>query len=104
MALAVAEPLLPATLDRVRRCPARSGYVELCFTTPEGSWNWCFPKPSRRRKRPTGPLALTIGPYGVQARLIREGGLGPALLSSSALPMILAEADVYVAHRLVSAG
>ena len=98
------EPFLPATLERVCRCPARSGYIELCFTTSEGSWKWCFPEPPRRRKPPAGPLALTVGPYGVQAHLVREGGLGPALPSSSALPMIMTGADVSVARRLVSAG
>jgi hypothetical protein len=98
------EPFLPATLELVRRCPARSEYLELCFTTPAGSWTWCFPQPSRRRRQPAGPLALIIGPYGVQARRVRDDGLGPALQSSSALPMILAGADVYVARRLVSAG
>ena len=99
------EPFLPARLEQVRRCPARSGYIELCFTTPEGSWKWCFPAPSHRRKQPAGPLALTMGAYGVQARRVRDSsGLGPALQNSSALPMILAGADVYVARPLVSAG
>jgi hypothetical protein len=100
----VAEPVLPATLELVRRCPARSEYIELCFTTPEGSWNWCFPEPPPRRKTRASPLALTPGPYGAQARLLRDSGLGPALPSSSALPMILAGTDVYVARGLVSAG
>ena len=98
------EPFVPATLELVRRCPARSEYLELCFRTPGGSWTWCFPRPSRRRKRPADPLALTVGPYGVQARRVRDDGLGPALQNASALPMILAGADVYVARRLVSAG
>lgn len=98
------EPFLPASLEVVRRCPARSEYIELCFTTPEGSWKWCFPEPPRRRKPPAGPLALTVGLYGAQAHVIGEDGLGPALPSSSALPMILAGADVYVARKLVSAG
>jgi len=98
------EPFVPATLELVRRCPARPGYIELCFTTPEGSWKWCFPEPSRRRKQPAAPVALTIGPYGVQAHLVRDGGLGPALQSSSALPMILAGADVHVARKLICAG
>jgi len=40
----------------------------------------------------------------VQARLVRDGGLGPAVQISSALPMILAGADVYVARGLVCAG
>src|SRR5215831_16229469 len=81
---------LRATLERARRCAARPEYVELCFQTPEGRWTWCFPVPSRRRKRAAVPLALTLGAYGVQARPVREDGLGPALPSSSALPMILA--------------
>jgi hypothetical protein len=96
------DPFLPARLEHVRRCPARSEYIELCFTTPEGSWKWCFPKPSRRRKQPAGPLALRMGPYGVQVRRVRDNGLGHALQTSSALPMILAGADVYVARRLVT--
>jgi hypothetical protein len=99
------EPFLRATLEGVRPCPARPGYLELYFRTPEGPWQWCFPEPPRRRRRrPVGSLALTVGPYGVQAHLVRDAGLGPALPSSSALPMILAEADVRVARRLVSAG
>jgi hypothetical protein len=96
------ESFLAATLDLVRRCPARSEYVELCFTTPEGSWNWCFPEPSRCPRPTTGPLALTVGPYGVQARLVHDAELGPALLSSSALQMILAGADVRIARSLIS--
>jgi len=36
--------------------------------------------------------------------LVRDGGLGPAVQISSALPMILAGADVYVARGLVCAG
>jgi hypothetical protein len=98
------DAFLQATLEGVRSCPARSGYVELCFTTAEGPWQWCFPEPSRRRRRPAGELALTMGPYGVQAHLVGDAGLGPALPSSSALPMILAGADVRVARRLVLAG
>jgi hypothetical protein len=97
------EQLLLAELEGVRGCPARSGYIELRFKTPEGSWNWCFPRPSRRRKRPGSPVALTVGPYGAQARLVREDGPGPALPGSSALSMILAGVDVYVARRLVAA-
>ena len=102
--LRLEEPFLLATLEGVRPCPARSGYLELCFMTSEGSWQWCFPEPPQRRRRRPGSLALTVGPYGVQAHLVRDAGLGPALPSSSALPMILAGADVRVARRLVSAG
>jgi hypothetical protein len=100
----VEESFLPATLERARRCPARPEYIELCFLTPEGPWTWCFPAPLRRRKRAAVPLALTVGAYGVQARPVGDDGLGPALPSSSALPMILAGADIYVARRLVTAG
>jgi hypothetical protein len=95
---------LTATLERVRRCPARPEYLELCFATPEGPWTWCFPAPSRRRRQHAISLALTVGAYGVQARPIRDSGLGPVLPISSALSMILARADVLVEHRLVSAG
>ena len=98
------QAFLPATLGGVRRCPARSGYVELCFSTPDGPWQWCFPAPPRRRRRRAGSLALTMGPYGVQAHLVRDARLGPALPSSSALPMIMAGSDIRVARSLVSAG
>ena len=99
----VEESFLPATLERARRCAARPEYIELCFVTRAGLWTWCFPAPSRRRKRAAVPLALTLGAYGVQARPVRDDGLGPALPSSAALPMILAGADIYVARKLVSA-
>ena len=83
---------------------ARPEYIELCFTTGEGAWNWCFPPPARELKRPAEPVALVLGPYGVLARRIADDGLGLALDSSVALPMILAGADVVVARRLVTAG
>jgi hypothetical protein len=98
------EDFLPATLEGIRRCPARPEYVELCFTTGEGAWNWCFPPPARQLQRPTQPVALVLGPYGVLARRVTGNGLGSALDSSVALPMILAGADVVVARRLVTAG
>lgn len=98
------ESFLPATLKFVRRCPARSDYIELCFTTSEGLWKWCFSEPPHSEERADGPVALTIGPYGAQAHLVEDGGLGTALPSSSALPMIIGGADVYVARRLVAAG
>ena len=91
----------PATLASARPCPARPEYVELRFTTPEGPWTWCFPRPRRQRRRPAAAIALTMGACGVQARRIRADGLGPALPGSSALPMILAGADVYVARTLL---
>jgi hypothetical protein len=102
------DPFLAARLECARACPARPEYMELCFTTPEGPWNWCFPEPlqpsARSGKRPAGPIALTVGPYSVLARPVLDDGLGPALDNSVALPMILAGADVVVARRLVTAG
>ncbi len=98
------EAFLPATLEAVRPCAARPEYVELCFSTPEGAWNWCFPRPPRRRRRPGGPIALRPGPYGVHAYRLGEDGPGDALEISAALPMIRAGADVYVARGLVVTG
>jgi hypothetical protein len=100
------EALLPATLEGVFRCPARREYLELRFSTPEGQWNWCFPRPARRRSRPPRPVALTLGPYGMVARSVNgdRGGLVDALDAAVALPMILAGADVVVLRRLVTSG
>jgi hypothetical protein len=99
------EELLPATLESVRRCPARRGYIELHFSTREGPWSWCFPKPARRLKRRRSPIALTLGPYGVLARPVIGGReFGTALDACVALPTILADGDVVVARRLVTAG
>ena len=95
---------LPAALESVRRCPAQPECIELSFRTPEGAWNWCFPEPARRRKRNPGPLALTLGPYGVLVRRVLSGGFGAAVDASAVLPMILAGSDVIVARRLVTAG
>ncbi len=96
------EAFLPARLELVRPCAARPEYVGLCFTTPEGAFNWCFRRPPRRRKRPGGPNAMRSGPYGVHAYLRDEDGLGPALEISAALPVITGGADVYVARGLVA--
>lgn len=98
------DPFLAARLEGVRRCPARPEYMELCFTTPQGPWNWCFPEPLQRRRRPACSIALTVGPYSILARPVLDDGLGPALDNSAALPMILAGADVLVARSLVTAG
>jgi hypothetical protein len=100
---ACADELLPATLEGIRRCPARPEYIELCFGTPQGSWSWCFPRPARRRTEAVSPIALTLGPYGVLARRVLGDGFGAALDGSAALPMILAGADVVIAGRLVTA-
>lgn len=98
------ESFLPATLGFVRRCPARADYIELCFTTDEGTWNWCFPKPPEQPGSAGSPLALTIGRYGAQVHLVDGDRLGPALPSSEALPMILDDAQVFVARQLVARG
>ncbi|GAB1812510.1 hypothetical protein [Mycobacterium sp. MUNTM1] len=93
---------LPATLESVRRCPARSDFIELCFATDEGGWTWCFRDPAERGEGSSdGTLALTVGPYGAQARNVEEGGLGPALPTSEALPIILGGSRVYLARQLV---
>jgi hypothetical protein len=97
------QTFLPATLEHVRRCPARAEYIELCFTTPEGSWNWCFPEPERVRKRSASPIALTLGPYGIVARKVIDTRLGTVVDTAAAVPMILAGAEVVVARRLVTA-
>lgn len=95
-------PFLPATLESVRRCPARSDFIELCFATDEGGWTWCFRDPAERGEGSSGgALALTVGPYGAQARSVENGGLGLALPTSEALPMILGGSQTYVARKLV---
>jgi hypothetical protein len=115
---------VPARLDSVRRCPARPEYIELCFTTPEGTWRWCFLEPARRlasavpvstvgavgaANAALAAIALTVGPHGVLARRMPDGGFGPVVDgpvvdASVALSMILAGAEVVVARRLVIAG
>ncbi|MGH3249494.1 MAG: hypothetical protein ACRDOI_25285 [Trebonia sp.] len=99
------QDFVPATLRSMRRCPARAEYLELCFTTREGPWSWCFPEPARRLRRRPSPVALALGPYGVLARRVGAGGeFGTAIEASVAMPMILAGADVLVARYLVTAG
>jgi hypothetical protein len=98
--------LIPATLQSVRRCPARSDYVELCFETDEGLWTWCFRDPSELSESECsgGTLALTVGPYGARARCVEDGELGFALPISEALPMILGGSRIFVARKLVERG
>jgi hypothetical protein len=99
------ESFVPARLESVRRCPARADFIELCFATDEGSWTWCFRDPPERTKGESfGSLALTVGPYGAQARCVDDGDLGLALPTSEALPMILGDSRTYVARRLVDRG
>lgn len=102
--LPLPDGFLPATLEKVRQCPAQADCVELDFRTPEGTWSWCFPRPSRERGHRPTPIALTLGPYGVLARRVLEAGLGAALDGAAVLPAILAGSDVIVARRLVAAG
>lgn len=98
------ESFLAATLSLARRCPARSDYIELCFATEEGMWKWCFPEPPEHQERTSGTLAVTVGRYGAQAHLVVDNGLGPALPSAEALPMIFDGSEMYVARRLVERG
>ena len=99
-----AESLIPAHLESVRRCPARSDYVELCFETDEGPWTWCVADLAATNEcgSSDGVLAITVGPYGARARQVEDGGrLGFALPSSEAMPMILAGARTYLVRKLV---
>jgi hypothetical protein len=97
--------LISATLQSVRRCPARPDYIELCFGTDEGLWTWCFRDPRELDECGSGgTLALTVGPYGAQARCVEDNGLGFALPTSEALPMILGGSRTYVARKLVERG
>lgn len=96
------EYFVAATQQCVRRCPARSDFLEVCFVTDAGSWTWCFRDPSERSERGSADaLAMTVGPYGAQARRVDDGCLGMALPTSEALPMILGGCRTYVARRLV---
>ena len=97
---------LLGTLETAHRCPARSDYIELRFTTSAGSWQWCFPEPPQYggATGATESLALMFGRYGAQAHIIRDGALGPALPSPAALPMILAGTRIFVERRLVIPG
>lgn len=91
-----------AILESVRRCPARADFIELCFATDEGSWTWCFRHLAERSDSGSRDThALTVGPYGVQARNVDDGGLWLALPTSEALPMIVGGSQTYVARRLV---
>src|SRR5687768_12690901 len=95
------QAFLPATLRSVRRCPARADFVELCFDTAQGQWEWCFAEPPSRTEEPVGPLALALGRYGARAHVVTDGALGPVVSSATALPMILGGAEVSVERRLV---
>lgn len=102
------EPYLPATLDSVHRCPARSDYLDLRFVTSEGSWQWCFPEPpddaADLGQHTDVTIVFTFGRYGALAHLIRDGELGPAMPSAAALPLILADARVLIEPRLLTSG
>jgi hypothetical protein len=99
--------LISATLQAVRRCPARPDYIELRFQTDEGLWTWCFRDPRELCECECGSggtLALTVGPYGAQARCVEDNGLGFALPTCQALPMILGGSRMYVARKMVERG
>ncbi|MDI9979793.1 hypothetical protein [Rhodococcus sp. IEGM 1307] len=94
-----------ATLEAVRRCPARADFIELCFTTEAGPWKWCFPEPEERHAQSgADPLVLVLGRYGTQAHHIVDGGIGPALLSSEAMPMIIDGCQTLVARKMIEWG
>ena len=101
--------LIPATFQSVRRCPARPDYIELCLETDEGLWTWCF-RDTRELSECEcecgygGTLALTVGPYGAQASCVEDSGLGFALPTSEALPMIIGGSRTYVERKLVERG
>ncbi|MFI7190246.1 hypothetical protein [Nocardia nova] len=91
-----------ATLTDVFRCPARSDFIELCFATEAGRWKWCFPDPGERKKQAgNDTMVLVVGPYGTQAHLVVDGGIGPALPSSEAMPLILGGCRAFVSRKLV---
>jgi hypothetical protein len=98
--------LIPATLEAVHRCPARSDYIELCFETDEGGWTWCLPDPIEQSQCDTScsTLAVTVGPYGARARCVDGGRLGFTLSAAEAVPLIVGGARTYVARKLVERG
>lgn len=98
--------LLPAIFDHIRRCPARSDYIEMCFETGDGTWTWCIPQSSEQSECGCGDgaLAITVGPYGAQARYLQDGGLGFSLPSAEAMALILGGSQTYVARKLVERG
>lgn len=98
--------LIPATFQSVHRCPARSDYIELCFETDESPWAWCLPEPSEHAEYDGGcdAVAITVGPYGAQARCVDGDRLGFALPGSEAVPLILNGIRTLVARKLVERG
>jgi hypothetical protein len=101
------QSLIPATFQSFRRCPARPDYIELCFETEDGLWTWCFRDPRELSNFECGSgrtLALTVGPYGAQARCVEDNELGFAVPTSEALPIILGGSPTYVARKLVERG
>lgn len=97
------ELFVRATIESVGPCPARADYIEICFTTTEGRWKWCFPEPdpADTLEEPTTELAFTLDNYGAQAHPIVDGRIQPAILSAAALPMVVAGTAVHIARRLV---
>ncbi|WP_236794432.1 hypothetical protein [Amycolatopsis sp. GM8] len=95
-----------ATLREVRRCPARADFIELCFSSEAGPWKWCFHKPVEQVPAPSGEhtLVLVLGRYGIQAHLVVDHGIGPALSSSEAMPLILDGCRPFVSRELIERG
>lgn len=97
------ESFVRATVESAGPCPARADYIEICFSTTEGRWKWCFPEPDPADcpAEPTTDLAFTLDNYGAQAHPIVGGRIQPAILSAAALPMVLAGTPVHISRRLV---
>lgn len=101
----LADSFVPAETESVRRCPARSDFIELNFVTPYGRWKWCCAEPDEETLgESTSTLAITDGPYGVRARYVEDGSIGFTASPSEAAAMILAGARVYLARMLVERG
>lgn len=98
--------LIPATLQAECRCPARSDYVELCFDTADGPWTWCFPEPQEPSESVPGvdAVAITVGPFGAQARYVVGQTLGFAMLTAEAMALIEAGTPTFIARKLVERG
>lgn len=91
-----------ATLLSVKPCPARSDYVEVTLSTDDGRWNWCFPRPGSHVHERSGPLALTMGRHGVEARLVAGNNLASMLPTSVALATLVAGADIYLSRQVAA--
>ncbi|MBO0856478.1 MAG: hypothetical protein J2P18_22250 [Nocardia sp.] len=97
------ETFIRASIESVGPCPARADYIEICFSTTEGRWKWCFPEPDPDDvlEEPWTDLAFTLDHYGAQAHPIVDGRIQPAILSAAALRMVLGGTAVHIERKLV---